>query len=218
MAENKVSVGDESWIEFIQSGAASDPQKIFTSESYFYAFWELADHGVLIIDEAGSIVDANPAFLNMVHSDISEITSMKIKDLLPNIEYKQDIGLFTSVIKGAKKNFEVEANINYEFKDKKQIPVKIIACRIPTESGRPFNHFIVQIYDRRGDSLYNNLAEDYKNMSWGDLAKKTICEHFTSVILTIFSFTLILALTGDLGAVIGKLIDKSPAIQQSEDK
>lgn len=212
---------NENWINLIKSGNATDSQRMFTSESYYQAFWENADHGILLIDEDGNIIDANTAFLDLVHSDIVDVTSKSIRELLPYLQYRKDAQVLRSIVLGKRGTFSKEEEINYEFNEHQQIPVRLVVTRIPSELGQTFKHVVVHVYDLRDphfgfDQPNSNPDTVYKELTWSDVGKKLIVEHFSAFCAIIGLLLLLAALTGNFGNLVEKTLEGAIPDQQEQ--
>lgn len=210
---------NESWVEHLKSESTPDSHKMFTTESYFASFWKCAAHGVVLLDEKCRIIEANEAFLSLIGSDMAEIKTKELKDLLPACEINTDYTIINAIIKGHEYSLTKEEDICYEFNNSRYIPVKIVATRVPSVLGLPFRHMVVHVYDMRNAHLgFEYNRNEYKDMTWGTLLKKLISEHFTAVLSLVGGAAMLLAFTGHLGDTISHIIDRSfddvPKIEQ----
>ena len=62
---NRAIRPDKNWIE-ISENAEIPATRMFTSESYYRSFWDLAEHGVVLVDNNKQIIYANP-FIGMIY-------------------------------------------------------------------------------------------------------------------------------------------------------
>lgn len=200
---------NNAWVEHLKSDETPDSHRMFTTESYFLSFWKYAAHGVVLLDEHCRIVEANTAFLSLIGSDLAEIVTKELKDLLPACELNTDYTIVNAIIEGNEYSLAKEEDIRYKFGTSKYIPVKVVATRIPSALGLPFKHMVVHVYDlRTAHHGFNYQPNEYKNLDWSSLAKQVMHEHFNAVLVLLGTLIMLLAFTGNLGDTISKLIDK----------
>lgn len=210
MPLNKIVEQNDIWVEHLKNKDVPDSHRMFTTESYFLSFWKYAAHGVVLLDEHCRIIEANTAFLSLIGSDLAEIVTKELKDILPACELNTDYTIINAIIEGDEYSLTKEEDIRYKFGTSKFIPVKVVATRIPSALGLQFKHMIVHVYDMRTPHHgFDYQPNEYKNLDWGTLAKQIIHDHFNAVLILLGALICLLAFTGNLGDTISKLIDKT---------
>lgn len=210
MPLSTIIADNSTWVEHLKSDTTPDSHKMFTTESYFASFWKYAAHGVVLLDDKCRIIEANEAFLSLIGSDMAEIATKELKDLLPACEINTDYTIIRAIIDGNEYSLTKEEDICYEFGRSKYIPVKIVATRVPAALGLPFKHMVVHVYDLRNASAgFDYRPNEFKNITWGVLFKQMISEHFTAVLTLLGAMITLLAFTGHLGDTISHIIDKT---------
>lgn len=219
MPLNTIVEQNDAWIEHLKNNDVPDSHRMFTTESYFLSFWKYAAHGVVLLDEHCRIVEANTAFLSLIGSDLAEIVTKELKDLLPACELNTDYTIVNAIIEGNEYSLTKEEDIRYKFGTSKFIPVKVVATRIPSALGLQFKHMIVHVYDLRTPHHgFDYQPNEYKTVEWSALFKQIIHEHFNTVLFLLGALIFLLAFTGNLGDTVSKLLDKiiSEPVQQIE--
>lgn len=189
----------EEWLEYISRDDAPISHKMFTCQSYFDSFWERCDHGILILDENCNVIEANPYFLDLIGSNLTEIKNKSLQDVVSERTIVADYTNITSIIKANQYSYETNTEVNYKFKGVKLIPVKLIASRVPSTLNLPFQHVIVHIYEIKDAFVYTE--NDYIcNKSWGELLKIWFSKGwFTKWLLVLLTIIiLILGYNGNL--------------------
>jgi hypothetical protein len=59
---NEVVRPNDEWVKEASTSESSSA-RMFTSESYHRSFWNLLEHGVVLVDENKTIIEANPYFV-----------------------------------------------------------------------------------------------------------------------------------------------------------
>lgn len=200
---------NNAWVDHLKNDETPDSHRMFTTESYFLSFWKYAAHGVVLLDEHCRIIEANTAFLSLIGSDLAEIVTKELKDLLPACELNTDYTIVNAIIEGNEYSLTKEEDIRYKFGNSKYIPVKVVATRVPSALGLQFKHMVVHVYDLRTPHLgFDYQPNEYKGLEWGTLAKQIIHDHFNAVLVLLGALICLLAFTGSLGDTVSKLIDK----------
>lgn len=203
------------WVDHIKTEDAPDSHRMFTTESYFSSFWRYAAHGVILIDEGFKIIEANPAFLALIGSDMAEIATKELKDIVSACEINTDYTIVNAIIRGKEYSATKEEDLKYEFGTVKYIPVKIVATRVPAALGLPFKHMIVHVYDLRcAHHGIDYKPNEYKNITWNTLIKQLITEHFIAIFWFAVTLMTLLAFTGSLGETVDHLINKNSTMKQ----
>lgn len=187
------------WLEHISHKDTPISHKMFTSQSYYDAFWERCEHGVLLLDEECRVVDANPFILDLLGTNLVEIKSKCLQDIISERTIRADYTNIVSIIKANQYSYETKTDVNHKFKGVKMIPVKLIAMRVPSSLNYPFKHVIVNIYDIKDAVVYNEY--DYiSNKSWSDLLKLYFAKGWVTkwLLLLITVIILFLGFSGKL--------------------
>lgn len=199
--------GYTDWFDFITTDAATASQKMFSSESYYTTFWEHALHAIAIVSEDGRIIEANPAFCQLIGIEVHQASGINIRNLIADGEFREDmrmidtmfLGQMVESVKEERWNFRLDSHGPY-------IPVRLKAMRIPANRNRPFKHIIIQVYDLRS-TKYDMQGKNWANKKTGELAKELLMEHFGKILVALMLLLVLLGLNGSLGETIDKIID-----------
>lgn len=204
---DRIVQGSQEWIEHIKTADSTDGQRMFSSESYYDSFWEDAAHGIAIISEEGTVIDANPAFCQLLDIPYSEACGLHIKDFVADGAWREDMRTIDTIAIGrlggttAEERWKYHLNNNGPF-----IPVRIRATRIPTNRAQEFKHIILSVYDLRS-TRYDAQGTNWANKQWGEICKEVLMNHFGKVAFVITTLITLLALNGTLGDTIDKAIE-----------
>lgn len=198
--------GSKEWLQHILTNDSTDGQRMFSSESYFDSFWEDAAHGVAIISAQGEVIQANPAFCQLLDIDVNEAIGMHIRDFVADGAWREDMRTIDTIACGrsagttTEERWKMRLNNNGPF-----IPVRIRASRIPSNKAKQFKHIILHVYDLR------NVRYDMQGTNWGnkplkELLKEILMNHFGKIVLFLLGICFFMALNGSLGEMIDKLI------------
>lgn len=199
--------GYKDWFDFITGDAAIDSQKMFSTESYYTTFWEHALHAIAIVSEEGRIIEANPAFCQLIGIESHQATGINIRNLVADGEFREDMRMIDTMVLGQmiegvtdeRWNFRLDSHGPY-------IPVRLKAMRIPANRNRPFKHIIIQVYDLRS-TRYDMQGRNWGNKKLGEIMKELLAEHFGKILSALIVLLILLGLNGSLGATIDKIID-----------
>ena len=180
--EKKVQ-GSKEWMNYIQSGEATDGQCMFSSQSYYDSFWEDAAHGVAIISDSGEVIDANPAFCQLLDIPYNEACGLHIRDFVADGAWREDMRTIDTIAIGRLGETTTEERWKYHLNNNGPfIPVRIRAVRIPTNRAQAFKHIILH-------------------------GKEVLMNHFGKVAFVLTTLITLLALNGSLGETIDKVIE-----------
>ena len=204
--EKKVQ-GSKEWMNYIQGGDATDGQCMFSSESYYDSFWSDAAHGVAIISEEGSVIDANPAFCQLLDIPYNEACGLHIRDFVADGAWREDMRTIDTIAIGrlgettTEERWKFHLNNNGPF-----IPVRIRAIRIPTNRAQVFKHIILHVYDLRS-TRYDVQGTNWSNKTWGEIWKEVLMNHFGKIAFILITLFILLGLNGTLGETVDKAIE-----------
>lgn len=199
--------GYADWIDFITTDAATASQKMFSSESYYTTFWEHSLHALAIVSEEGRIVEANPAFCQLIGIETHQATGINIRKLVADGEFREDMRMIDTMFLGQMIEGVTEERWNFRLDSHgPYIPVRLKAMRIPANRNRPFKHIIIQVYDLRS-TKYDMQGKNWANKKTGELAKELLMEHFGKILVALMLLLILLGLNGSLGETIDKVID-----------
>ena len=206
--------GSEEWIQHILTNDSTDGQRMFSSDSYFDSFWEDAAHGVAIISAQGEVIEANPAFCQLLDIEQADAVGIHIRDFVADGAWREDMRTIDTIACGrsggttTEERWKLRLNNNGPF-----IPVRIRVSRIPSNKAKEFKHIILHVYDLR------NVRYDMQGTNWGnktlkELGKEILMNHFGKIILLLLSICFFMALNGTLGQMIQKAISAFDKKQQ----
>lgn len=199
--------GYSDWLEFIKSDAATDSQKMFSSESYYTTFWDHSLHALAIVNEEGEIIEANPAFCQLIGIETHQVKRINIRNLVADGEFREDMRMIDTMFLGQMIEGVTEERWNFRLDSHgPYIPVRLKAMRIPANRNRPFKHIIIQVYDLRS-TKYDMQGKNWANKKAPELAKELLMEHFGKILVAFMLLLILLGLNGSLGETIDKVID-----------
>lgn len=137
---------DEEWLEATKKAGTSSV-RMFTSESYYRSFWELAEHAIIIVDNNKNIIEVNPAFVELVGISAADLEGRSISEFVNPHNWNIDNINMNALIRGKYYSYSAEKEIIHrDNMDTNMVPVHIIITRVPSTLTRQFQHFIIQIY------------------------------------------------------------------------
>ena len=202
----KIVQGSKEWMNYIQGGEATDGQCMFSSQSYYDSFWEDAAHGIAIISETGEVIDANPAFCQLLDIPYNETCGLHIRDFVADGAWREDMRTIDTIAIGrlggttTEERWKFHLNNNGPF-----IPVRIRAVRIPTNRAQAFKHIILHVYDLRS-TRYDAQGTNWSNKQWSEIWKEVFMNHFGKIAIVLITLLVLLGLNGTLGDTIDKAI------------
>lgn len=206
---NQAVRADEDWM-VTAAKSPNSSSRMFTSESYYRGFWELAEHGIVIMDRDKNIIEANPAFVQMVGVSAAELEGRNIADFINPRNWNSDCANMNALIKGRCYSYTTEENINhFENNHTDLVPVRVIVTRVPSTLTEDFQHFVAQVYKIEkaihidGSPFVNQIGQSYTN-----IFKNLLMQPWFIKTALWFLAILVIALTlsGNLMPVLEKLI------------
>ena len=168
--------GYTDWFDYITTDAATASQKMFSSESYYTTFWEHSLHALAIVSEEGRILEANPAFCQLIGIETHQATGINIRNLVADGEFREDMRMIDTMFLGQMVEGVTEERWNFRLDSHgPYIPVRLKAMRIPANRNRPFKHIIIQVYDLRS-TKYDMQGKNWSNKKTGELAKELLMD------------------------------------------
>lgn len=198
---------DEDWINDTKTSPVSSV-RMFTSESYHRSFWDLAEHGVVLLDKDKNIIEANPYFVQMIGITAADLEGRNIAEIVGGRHWRTDNINLNALVKGAYYSYANEEEIvSIENGRNELVPVRIIVTRVPSTLTEEFQHFVVQIYKIEravhinGQPFVNQVNQPFENIFKNLLSQKW----FVQTALWIIGILIIcLLLSGNLMQVIEK--------------
>ena len=199
--------GSEEWFNHIKSEDSTDAQRMFSSESYFKSMWENAPHGMALVSEDATIIDANHSFCELLGIDYDQALGLCLKDFVADGSFREDRRMIETMVKGAMYSGMTEERWNYRLNPNgPYIPVRLIATRIPSTLSKPFRHIIIQIYDLRTQK-YSTDGSEFSDKPWVEILKYLFVKHFGKIFAAFLVLLTCMALNGRLGDAVDKIID-----------
>lgn len=195
-------------IEWLEHGKETKTlsHQIFVNSSYHKSFWEAAEHAIVILDKDLNILDANPAFQDLIGTTPAEVRSMQLKDFLPQFRSQSDYTNIYGIIMGRDYSFYKDTLIKPS-DSSKPMAVRIVATRVPSEKHEDFQHIIMHIYelDWKEWACSKETTDPYSNMSWSTFLKNQLAKHWVATTSFVFGVMTLIALQGELGNVIHRI-------------
>lgn len=201
---------DDEWMKKAEISPASSV-RIFTSESYYRSLWELAEHGIVLVDDEKNIIEANPYFIQLTGHTAADLEGMNISEIIDTRYWRSDNINLNALMKGAYFSYSNEEEIiHVEGRHNDLVPVRVIVTRVPSTLTRDFQHFLVQVYKiEKAVQIDGQPFVNQINQSYGNILKNLLMQPwFVKTGLWIL-FILIIALTlsGNLMPIIEKFIN-----------
>ena len=204
---NRIVEGSKEWIARIQGENSTAGERMFSSESYFDAFWDAVGHGVAIVAEDGTVVDANPAFCALLDINYEQAVGLNIRKIVADGQWREDIRTIETMALGRQGEIVTEERWNKKLNPNGPfIPVRVRAMRIPTERTRPFRHIILHVYDLRS-TRYNMQGDNWSNKKWSEILKELVMKRFGTIVTLLIFLFILLGLNGTLGNTLDSLFD-----------
>lgn len=160
------------WLEHSVKQSIPITHRMFVNESYYKSFWEYADHAIIIADKDKNIIEANPAFCELLGITPMEARKVNIFNLIPEFHCQTDFTNINAIISGDVYSFTSDSLVQKGINgDSKYIPVRIVATRVPSQLHENFQHIIIHIYLRGWQSSPISEGEILKSVSWSDAIK-----------------------------------------------
>lgn len=195
------------WLEHIQHPDTPNSHKMFTDQSYHYSFWQNAEHSIVLIDESGKFIDANPRFLDLVGATFAELEGKSFFDLVDARFFKRDSVNIRAIIDSKIYSYINMTQLKHKKKQKNLIPVKVVATRIPATLNHPFRHIIIHLYSMPDSVIIpNKEVLDMQPFEWKSLIMQPWFIKSTFFLVGLLS--ILIALSGHLTPILDKLLDK----------
>jgi PAS domain S-box-containing protein len=207
---NSVVRSDKEWLK-ISENAEVPATRMFTSESYYRSFWDLAEHGVVLVDNNKQIIYANPYFVHMIGITGAELIGMHISEIIDTRYWNVDNVNMNTLIRGGQYSYSNEEHIvRHAGRNNELIQVRVIVTRVPSTLTEDFQHFIVQIYkieravQVNGQPFVNQNEQSYTNIFKNLLMQPWFIK---TALWFLAILVIMLTLSGNLMPVIEKLLN-----------
>ena len=207
---NRAIRPDKNWIE-ISENAEIPATRMFTSESYYRSFWDLAEHGVVLVDNNKQIIYANPYFVQMIGITSAELIGMHVSEIIDTRYWNIDNVNMNTLIRGGQYSYSNEEHIvRHTIRNNELIQVRVIVTRVPSTLTEDFQHFIVQIYkieravQVNGQPFVNQNEQSYTNIFKNLLMQPWFIK---TALWFLAILVIMLTLSGNLMPVIEKLLN-----------
>jgi PAS domain S-box-containing protein len=201
---------DKEWLE-VSENAEVPATRMFTSESYYRSFWDLAEHGVVLVDNNKQIIYANPYFVHMIGITSAELIGMHISEIIDTRYWNVDNVNMNTLIRGGQYSYSNEEHIvRHANKNNELIQVRVIVTRVPSTLTADFQHFIVQVYkieravQVNGQPFVNQNEQSYTNIFKNLLMQPWFIK---TALWFLAILVIMLTLSGNLMPVIEKLLN-----------
>lgn len=207
---NSVVRSDKDWLK-ISENAEVPATRMFTSESYYRSFWDLAEHGVVLVDNNKQIIYANPYFVHLTGITGAELIGMHISEIIDTRYWNVDNVNMNTLIRGGQYSYSNEEHIvRHAGRNNELIQVRVIVTRVPSTLTEDFQHFIVQIYkieravQVNGQPFVNQNEQSYTNIFKNLLMQPWFIK---TALWFLAILVIMLTLSGNLMPVIEKLLN-----------
>lgn len=201
---------DEQWLSDTETSEVSSV-RMFTSESYHRSFWDLAEHGIVLLDNNKNIIEANPYFVQLVGISQADLEGRAISEIVAARYWRSDNVNLNALIKGSYYSYSNEEEIvHIAGKHNELIPVRVIVTRVPSTLTDQFQHFIAQVYKiEKAVQIDGQPFVNQANQSFSDIIKGLLMQPWfvQTALWIIFVLIIMLTLSGNLMPVIEKLIN-----------
>lgn len=206
---NEAVRADEEWLEATKEAGTSSV-RMFTSESYHHSFWELSEHAIVIFDNNKNIIEANPAFVELVGISAADLEGRNVSEFINPHNWNTDNINMNALMKGRYYSYSTEEKIIHrEGRDTDMIPVRVIVTRVPSALTKQFQHFIAQIYRiKEAVQIDGQLLTSQTNQTFAGIFKNLLLQPwFVKTALWFLSILVImLTLSGNLMPLIERLL------------
>jgi PAS domain S-box-containing protein len=207
---NSVVRSDKEWLK-ISENAEVPATRMFTSESYYRSFWDLAEHGVVLVDNNKQIIYANPYFVHMIGITGAELIGMHISEIVDTRYWNVDNVNMNTLIRGGQYSYSNEEHVvRHAGRNNELIQVRVIVTRVPSTLTADFQHFIVQVYkieravQVNGQPFVNQNEQSYTNIFKNLLMQPWFIK---TALWFLAILVVMLTLSGNLMPVIEKLLN-----------
>lgn len=201
---------DKEWLD-VSENAEVPATRMFTSESYYRSFWDLAEHGVVLVDNNKQIIYANPYFVHMIGITSAELIGMHISEIIDTRYWNVDNVNMNTLIRGGQYSYSNEEHIvRHANKNNELIQVRVIVTRVPSTLTADFQHFIVQVYKiERAVQVNGQPFVSQNEQSYTNIFKNLLMQPwFIKTALWFLAILVVmLTLSGNLMPVIEKLLN-----------
>ena len=201
---------DDTWMKDAQNSSTSSV-RMFTTESYHRSFWDLAEHGIVLLDADKNIIEANSFFVNLVGISAADLEGRNIADIVDGRYLRTDNINLNAILNGRYYSYSTDEEITQIRGNRHQlIPVRVIVTRVPSTLTDGFQHFIVQIYkiektvQINGQPFVNQNEQSFTNILKNLLMQPWFVK---TALWIIFILIIALTLSGNLMPIIEKLIN-----------
>ena len=87
--QNMAVRADQDWLDSTEGSPVSSV-RMFTSESYHRGFWDLAEHGIVLLDVNKNIIEANPYFVQLVGMSAADLEGKNISEIVTTRHWRTD--------------------------------------------------------------------------------------------------------------------------------
>lgn len=207
--DNEVVYPDEEWLAHIHNVNTPYSHKMFTDQAYHFSFWQNAEHSIILINEEGQIISANPRFCNLVDTTLAEIKDKSFYELIDSRFFKRDLVNIEAIIDSKVYSYINRSQIKTNKKKRSLIPVKVVATRVPATLNHPFRHIIVHLYEMPDATIVRNReVVDLQNEAdgWRGILRQPW--FLKSAFWLIALLAILISLSGNLLPLLEKLIEK----------
>lgn len=198
---------DRNWLEHILDADSPKSHRMFTEQSYHYSFWQNAEHSIVLIDEDGNIITANPRFLTLTGNTLPELQECNFFDMIDRKHFRRDQANIEAIIDSNIYSYVSKTKILGKNSKKDYIPVKVVATRVPSTLNHPFRHIVIHLYEMPDKRVVKNSeVTDMEPFEWKRL--------FTQVWFVKMCFWLVgllailISLSGHLHPILEKIMEK----------
>lgn len=197
---------DEEWLKHIQKPNTPNSHKMFTDQSYHLSFWQNAEHSIILIDEHGIIIAANPRFQNLTNTTFADLKNRCFYDMIDSRFFKRDRVNIEAIIDSKVYSYISKTQLT-RHKKHNLIPVKVVATRVPATVNHPFRHIIIHLYEMPEAVIVRNKeVEGLGPFNWKQLLLQPW--FIKSAFWLLALITTLIAISGHLHPIINKLLEK----------
>lgn len=201
---------DQDWLEDTANSPVSSV-RMFTSESYHRSFWDLAEHGIVLLDADKNIIEANPYFVQLVGMSAADLEGKNISEIVTTRHWRTDNVNLNALIKGSYYSYSNEEEIiHIGVKSTDLVHVRIIVTRVPSTLTDEFQHFLVQVYKiEKAIQIDGQPFVNQANQSYSNIIKNLLMQPwFVQTALWVLLILIVaLTLSGNLMPVIEKFLN-----------
>lgn len=205
--ETELVHADESWLEHIKKSSTPNSHKMFTDQSYHFSFWQNAEHSIILIDERGNIIAANPRFLDLTGTSFADLKTRSFFDMIDSRFFKRDRVNIEAIVDSRVYSYINKTQLQANKRNKNLIPVKVVATRVPATLNHPFRHIVIHLYEMPDAVIVRNKeVVDMQPFEWKRLFMQP---WFVKSVIWLFGLIAVLtAISGQLQPILHKLIEK----------